>query len=253
MLQEWETGGVHPCHALKHDNQWAFAHYTSGSISLNQEIYSMYGSGPDLDRQNSPHAHMCVAPCHDAPWLAIDLGSDTIWSLGPNQSLTPVWNAPAGMGPRHACWHPNLPILYVNGELDNSFASLAWDGVKFHTIQIETALPQQFHTELRNYPSHIALTLLHKPRIWTAHRNANGICHRNLNDQGQWNTTYFTPTACTFPRHFAISSDETHLAIGGQHNGIVEIFEITEKGITSKHQIQLPNGVFWLGWTESQC
>lgn len=96
--------------------------------------------GPNQERQDGPHAHSCIAvPPYavtdlvshlDASFLSCDLGLDMLvrYSVFPGtrylQPRSSIKLSP-GSGPRHAVFHPKLPILYVANELDSSVSVLS--------------------------------------------------------------------------------------------------------------------------------
>ena len=81
------------------------------------------GSGPNKERQSSPHPHHVVAsPVDDTAVYIPDLGSDRILQFAvKNEQLEKVaeFETPAGTGPRHGVFHPELPIFYVITELSS--------------------------------------------------------------------------------------------------------------------------------------
>jgi 6-phosphogluconolactonase len=150
-----------PCHmSINPDGSALFvANYRSGNVALlpirsNGELDPVSGaafhsgSGPVPSRQEGPHPHAVVQ--HPAGPYAIvaDLGVDRliVYEACPGQkSLKQAADIPlrSGMGPRHLCFHPTLPVLYAIGELDNTVSVLAYggDGLSFTEIQHISALP----------------------------------------------------------------------------------------------------------------
>ena len=90
------------------------------------------GSGPDPDRQATPHTH-CVAFSPDNRLLAaVDLGTDGLWlyrfdAASGALELASQAKLPAGSGPRHCAFHPKEPLVYVCGELDSTLVTLRYD------------------------------------------------------------------------------------------------------------------------------
>jgi len=110
------AGGDLACHlALSPDlTRVVVASYGSGTVSsfaVDDEgrlspldVHQLQGSGPDLERQQGPHAHQVVFH-EDEVWVS-DLGTDRVHRLrlGPAGELTeaaPPVVLPAGSGPRH--------------------------------------------------------------------------------------------------------------------------------------------------------
>ncbi|EOR01252.1 ADP-ribosylation factor-like protein 1 [Wallemia ichthyophaga EXF-994] len=101
----------------------AYSVADDGKISNLGKPQQLSGSGPNKERQTSPHPHHVVAsPLDDKTVYIPDLGSDRILQFAiKNDNLDKVaeYETPAGSGPRHGVFHPELPILYVITELSN--------------------------------------------------------------------------------------------------------------------------------------
>jgi 6-phosphogluconolactonase len=131
-----QPSGPNTCHVSldKTGRQLLAASYDAGSISAypvnadgrigpRTSLISFSGSGPNLDRQTSPHAHAVYVGPENRFVYACDLGSDRIWifRLGPEGRLSPADPpaavAPPGSGPRHLAFSPNGRLVYVANEL----------------------------------------------------------------------------------------------------------------------------------------
>lgn len=117
LLSSVASGGSEACHlALAPDGtRLVVAHYGTGSVasflvgadgrlSALVDRVAFSGSGPDLERQERPHAHQVVWDGEEV--LVPDLGTDRLHRLhvAANGALTEVGSPvvlPAGSGPRH--------------------------------------------------------------------------------------------------------------------------------------------------------
>ncbi|TIB89587.1 zf-UBP-domain-containing protein [Wallemia mellicola] len=101
----------------------AYSVAEDGKITALGESTALTGSGPNTDRQTSPHPHHVIAsPVDDQTVYIPDLGSDVILQFAvKNDKLEKVseYEAPAGSGPRHGVFHPESSLLYVVTELSN--------------------------------------------------------------------------------------------------------------------------------------
>ncbi|WP_035812952.1 lactonase family protein [Jiangella gansuensis] len=130
------TGGSGPCHLSVHPGGRFLltADYGSGSISVHPivddgslgdatHVVQHTGSGPDVPRQQGPHAHMIVTDPVRGHVLAADLGTDTVYRYDLDEGtgrLNPVdeIRVPAGAGPRHLVLAGDH--AYVVNELDST-------------------------------------------------------------------------------------------------------------------------------------
>jgi 6-phosphogluconolactonase len=146
QLSQQPSKGGSPCHvATDHTGSSAFAaNYTGGSAisfklsggklsdAVSFEQYT--GHGPNASRQEAPHAHRVTVSPDNKYLLVNDLGLDLIHvytldaatgKLTPTE--TPVWQAPAGSGPRALHFHPNGKFAYCITELTSQVIVLKWD------------------------------------------------------------------------------------------------------------------------------
>lgn len=107
------------------------------------------GSGPVADRQDGPHPHAVLTSADGRFVIATDLGADTVLTYRFDAAsgaldLASTLALPPGSGPRHLAWHPDRRTLYVNGELNNTVAALAWSGAALIRTHTAPTLPDSF-------------------------------------------------------------------------------------------------------------
>lgn len=109
-----------------------YPRHEDGSLGAPAAEMTHKGTGGDPKRQDRPHAH-CVRWTRDNRFVIVaDLGIDRLVIYRFDEktgALTPHGEAklPAGAGPRHFCFHPDLPVVYCANELDCTLATLAFD------------------------------------------------------------------------------------------------------------------------------
>lgn len=127
VVDRWSSGGSAPCHlALAPDGDAiAVANYQDGRVGITGPdgplaVYQGDEGGPDVERQDGPHAHW-VGFDDDGRLIVVDLGSDRVRALavaeGGSGDPVTLYQAPAGSGPRHLAFHPQLPVAYLVSEL----------------------------------------------------------------------------------------------------------------------------------------
>ncbi len=82
--------------------------------------------------QQGPHAHQFVTAPDGGHVLAVDLGTDTVYTYRLDEragTLTEVARASArpGAGPRHLTFHPGGRFAYLANELDNTVTVCAYE------------------------------------------------------------------------------------------------------------------------------
>ncbi|MFI9201402.1 lactonase family protein [Streptomyces sp. NPDC053048] len=135
--------GDGPTHLAVAGARLLTANYGSGSVSVlpirtggllgePSAVLPHRGSGPVSDRQAGPHAHAVVTDPSGRWVLAVDLGTDSVWTY----ALDPVTGDPVrhgetrlrpGSGPRHLVFHPRGDRAYILNELTPTVTLCRWD------------------------------------------------------------------------------------------------------------------------------
>ena len=121
-----------------------------GHLSEPVSEFQLIGSGPNIKRQTTAHAHGAVIAPGNNFVLINDLGSDKIMVYKLNASTAemtsndpPSYSAAPGSGPRHLAFHPGGKWAYAINELDSTLTLFAWDGAKgeLHKLDSTPTLP----------------------------------------------------------------------------------------------------------------
>jgi len=166
------SGGADPCHLVldAHGDALLVANYTSGTLGVlpldadggfatlgPAQVLGHVGSGPDEDRQESPHAHFVTLDPSGAFVLVVDLGTDEIRRYRREEGRLVEDGVaavlPAGKGPRHLTFSADGRFAYVVGELDVTVRVLAWRagvGTLVQTVPATTVPAAE-----RRLPSHV--------------------------------------------------------------------------------------------------
>ncbi|WP_369264539.1 lactonase family protein [Streptomyces sp. R35] len=235
------TGGAGPCHLSVHPSgHWLLsANYTSGSVAVHPiDASGALGERTDLvthstpapgPGQQGPHAHQFVTSPDGGHVLAVDLGTDTVYSYRLNQSkgtLTEVSQAHTrpGAGPRHLTFHPGGRHAYLANEVDNTVVVCAYDQA---TGRLTPGDPQSTGTgEGTSYPAQILVTS-NGSYAYLANRGHNSLTRYAIEADGARLRLLDTvPVGGDFPRHIAFSPDGRLLFAANQRSSTVSVFHV---------------------------
>ena len=225
------------CHLSCSENRVFVAAYIDGSISayrvndLNIECeggFSYHGSGPNIQRQTSAHAHQAyVSP--DKRWLYVcDLGSDAIWRHRLDRPLsTPIGRTAVkpGFGPRHICFHPYLNIAYLICELSGMVVVLEYDdsdGTLAPLYMIDSLRPgftgHRSSAAIKIHPS--AKTL------YVSNRADNSFTVFAIDGSGKLEPIDYLSTLGATPRDIAFDPSGEWLITANQDSNSLAVFKV---------------------------
>ncbi|MFS1488387.1 lactonase family protein [Vibrio splendidus] len=237
-----QISGDHPCHvAIDPHNKFAItSQYSSGtfdifSLSINGNIdkrlktIKMVGSGPNKERQTSPHAHQCVFLQNSPQFVTVDLGIDRInfycfdeeqeeFLDEPMQSI----KAPAGNGPRHLVFNKIEDRAYVVCELSETILILKKTLGIWNIVEEVDALPDMEKGEA------VAAVKLSPDEqfLYVSCRHQSRISSFNVDSETQklaFIDSY--DTEGKFPRDFHITDDGQWLVAANQHSNNITSFK----------------------------
>lgn len=209
----------------------AFALREDGSLGERSAFIQHTGSGPNLKRQNKPHAH-AIYPDEASRFVySCDLGTDQVFiyrfdagkgTLVPADP--PFATVPPGAGPRHLAFHP-ADFVYVNNEMGLSVTAFTRDKTTGALTAFQTipTLPDGAATEGVS----TAEIWVHPTGRWlyVSNRGRDTITLFSIDTQGRLAWMDETPTPKE-PRGFGLSPDGQWLVVGGQKNNQVAAFRI---------------------------
>ncbi|WP_328979621.1 lactonase family protein [Streptomyces canus] len=241
VLGSRSTGGAGPCHLSVHPGgRWLLsANYGSGSVAVHPidssgalgerrdtVTHSSPAPGPG---QDGPHAHQFLTSPDGGHVLAVDLGTDTVYSYRLNErtgALTEVSQAHtrAGAGPRHLTFHPGGRYAYLANEADNTVAVCAYDR---KTGRLSVGAAQSTGTGSgTNYPAQLLVTA-NGSYAYLANRGHNSLTRYAVEADGARLRLLDTvPVNGDFPRQIAFSPDGTLLFAANQRSSSVSVFHV---------------------------
>ncbi|MFF7468337.1 beta-propeller fold lactonase family protein [Streptomyces sp. NPDC008092] len=242
ILGSRSTGGAGSCHLSVHPTgRWLLsADYTSGSVAVHPidasgalgertalVAHSSPAPGPG---QQGPHAHQFITSPDGGHVLAVDLGTDTVYSyrLDPARgTLTEVAQAHTkpGAGPRHLTFHPGGRYAYLADEVGDTVAVCGYDPA---TGRLTIGAPQSSGSAAgtTNYPAQFLVTA-DGGYAYLANRGANTLARYAVEAAGARLRLLDTvPVHGDFPRQIAFSPDGRLLFAASQRSGTVSVFTV---------------------------
>lgn len=237
------TGGAAPCHLSVHPSgRWLLsANYGTGSVAVHPiDAAGALGERTDLvthsapppgPGQQGPHAHQFITSPDGGHVLAVDLGTDTVYTYRldlKSGRLTEVARARTrpGAGPRHLTFHPGGRYAYLADEVDNTVAVCAYDPA---TGRLSIGEEQSTGTGSgTSYPAQIVVTP-NGSYAYLANRGHNSLARYAVEADGARLRLLDTvPVSGDFPRQIALSPDGTLLFAANQRSGSVSVFHVDE-------------------------
>ncbi|MFF7754534.1 lactonase family protein [Streptomyces sp. NPDC007971] len=241
ILGARSTGGAGPCHLSVHPGgRWLLsANYQSGSVAVHPvDSSGALGERTDLvthttpppgPGQQGPHAHQFITAPDGGHVLAVDLGTDTVYSYRLDQAkgtLTEAAQAHTrpGAGPRHLAFHPGGRYAYLANEVDDTVAVCGYDPA---TGRLTIGDPQSTGSAGgTNYPAQLLVTA-NGSYAFLANRGHNSIARYAVEADGARLRLLGTvPVAGDFPRQIAFSPDGRLLFAANQRSGTVSVFHV---------------------------
>ncbi|MGW0188886.1 lactonase family protein [Streptomyces sp. NPDC003362] len=242
ILGSRSTGGAGPCHLSVHPGgRWLLsANYASGSVAVHPiDASGAPGERTDLvthsrpapgPGQDGPHAHQILTSPDGGHVLAVDLGTDTVYTYRLDErkgTLTEVARARTrpGAGPRHLTFHPGGRYAYLANEVDDTVAVCAYDPDSGR-LDIGEGQSTGADGDVTNYPAQILVTA-DGAYAFLANRGHDSLARYAVEDDGARLRLLGTvPVAGDFPRQIAFSPDGRLLFTANQRSGTVSVFHV---------------------------
>ena len=245
-INEKVSSGGPVCVAVDHTNEIVLtAQYGAGTVTsfpVGQDgglgdagtVDQHSGSGPNPDRQEGPHAHFVTVDPGNKYALAVDLGTDSVYSYIINTddgTLTrnvfdgegsdgnyAAYKADPGAGPRHLIFHPTENFLYVVHELANTVVGLTYDPETGSTEKFQTisSLPSDFS----GTSAAGAIKIRPDGRfLYATNRGYNTVVVFAVDqNSGELSVVQFISTEGDSPRDMDIDPTGKVLLLGNEHN-----------------------------------
>jgi 6-phosphogluconolactonase len=249
-IQTVSSLGAAPCHlSLSADfNTLAVANYKSGTVATFQldhrtgwmrdepSVFENAGRGPDIERQDGPHAH-CVRFAHGFLY-STDLGTDQVLSwpqTGAASSLAkPIvaFKAPAGEGPRHILFHPSARVAYLLTELASKLLVLNVEpSGELRLRETLSTLPDDFDGQ--SLGGHLELNAA-GTKVYASNRGHDSLAVFDVGTDGGLSRYGIYPTFGKSPRHFVLAEDRQAILVAHQNGNTVDVIAMDD-GVPGAH------------------
>ncbi len=241
-LNQQSAQGSGPCHlTVDKTGKWLLVgNYGSGNLSVlpilangslgaAQQTIQHVGTGPDPQRQTSPHVHQVVIAPNNRDVLVPDLGIDRVMlyhfndQTGRLTAASPASvSGTAGGGPRHLSLHPYGSAMYVLEEMSGNVIAFSQRDGKQTYLQTVSALPPGYTgvawgAEILAAPDgrflYASLRGNNTLALFTINPNTHRLTYRSS-----------TPVGGDAPRHFTLDLKGRWLLVGNQKSNTITRF-----------------------------
>ena len=246
-INKQPSRGVGPCH-LTVDTQGSYllaANYASGTVamlpiasdgSLREAtgFVQHQGSGPNMDRQEGPHAHSITLDHNDNFAFAAALGPDKIlaYTLDRDGGLLTPNNPPSislagGQGPRHFDFHPSEKYAYAINEMGNTVTAFEYDGINGSLEEIQTipTIPPDFKDSTHCADIHVSPN---GKFLYGSNRGHDSIVIFKIAETGRLTLIGYESTGGETPRNFMIDPSGDFMLVANQDTNTIVSFCINQ-------------------------
>lgn len=241
------SGGGGPCYiSVDAHRKWALvANYGGGSFSAlpigadgtlgaATQTIQHTGSGLNKGRQEKPHVHSTILSPDEKYLLVCDLGLDKISVEQFNyqaaqKPLTPATDSivavDPGAGPRHTCFYPGKPYVYLINELKGTVDVFHYANGKLAPIQQLSSHPADYTGNVGSADIHITPN---GKFLYASNRgDANSLAIYSVDPAtGKLTLKGFQSTLGKTPRNFMIDPTGHWLLAANQNGSSVVVFRI---------------------------
>jgi 6-phosphogluconolactonase len=203
-----------------------------GRLEPVSQLVTLTGTpGPDPVQQASSHPHAVIFDPSGSYVIVPDKGFDkTFLFRFTNGRIEPAAQASIaskpGAAPRHTAFHPSLPILYVNNELDSTVTVFQWDTASGHAAEAQVIGTIPEGHEGRNTTAEIAASPCGR-FLYVSNRGQDSVVlFRVAPDTGGLTYAGHTPTGGKRPRFFTLDPTSGRLYAANQDSDDITGFHI---------------------------
>jgi len=245
MLSTQSCEGLNPVHlALSRDGaSLVVANYATGTaarlplggdgqvLPVSSVVPLPGVPGPHRTEQAGAHPHQisryATTRC-DSDWHIVpDKGLDTVFAvrwMGSGEPIVLGHRCREGSGPRHAAFHPMLPIVYVANELDSTVTTWRFDVLSGELEPLDTVstIPRRAHSVTR------AAGIVIDPygrHLYVSNRGHDSIVTFRLDDaSGLPNAPRWIDAQGDFPRFICLGPSGDDLLVANERSDTIVQF-----------------------------
>ncbi len=200
---------------------------SDGKVGPLKETFQHDGSGPNLGRQKTPHAHQAmISPDNKRIWI-VDLGIDRamIYDLdaqtGAVEPSVPAFAAVApGSGPRHLVFGKKGQFVYVVSEMGDTVSVFQGARGVPGAIQTISTLP----TDFTGYSTGAEVIISPDGKyLYASNRGYDSIARYAIQRDGTLKSLGWTKVGKE-PRHFTFDPTGKWVLVGNQKERSISVF-----------------------------
>ncbi len=242
LINQIDCGGVNPVDsALDPTERFLLVpNYSSGHVAVAPlaedgalqpvaQIYELPGTtGPDTKHQQGAMPHGVIFDPSGKFAVVPDKGRDAVFIFrfeAGRIELHQMMPARPGSAPRHCIFHPHMPVLYVNNELDSTVTAYAWDAAigAISPVQVIDTAPGGFPA--RNTTAEIAVSP-DGQFLYVSNRGHNSVARFAIADDGRLRRLGHTSVQGRTPRFFTLTPCGGQLFAANQDSDNIVVFDV---------------------------
>lgn len=242
LLNQIDCGGVNPVDSVLDPSErfLIVPNYSSGNVAVAplaedgalqpiSQVYVLPGTtGPDTAHQQGAMPHGVIFDPSGRFAVVPDKGRDAVFIFrfeAGRIELHQMMPARPGSAPRHCIFHPHMPVLYVNNELDSTVTAYAWDAAigAIAPMQVIDTAPGGFPG--RNTTAEIQISPDGR-FLYVSNRGQNAIVRFAIANDGRLRRLGYTPTQGKTPRFFTLTPCGRRLFVANQDSDTIVVYDV---------------------------
>lgn len=218
LKQSYLDDGVQPCYVRfdKENNVLYDANYHLGRM----RVYDEEGMEKEFKYDEGAKAHYVNMDPKSSDLFVCDLGLDTVHKYRLLNEIATYKTTP-GMGPRHLVFHPEKPLIYILGELNNTIEVVEdqeFDLVKLQSVDMLNGL------EVESSGGAIRISNDGK-FVYASNRGHDSIVVFKVLEDGKLEFVQIESVYGEHPRDFAISPEGDYIVVANRDTNNLTLFK----------------------------